>query len=741
MSALDRRMTLRTYLVLLGVGAMLPFVIVSGILLLRVQQDNRTSVERTLITSAREQATALDAEMAATIRTLEALAVSSQLDTADLPGFEAAVRRAAATQRWLAVRLVSTSPAAVMFDTSERPGEPVGPVVDPESLAAVLRERTPVVAPLRRSPKGVHAFAIRVPVVRNGEVPWVLTAILTPATIADVITREPLPTSEWTRTVVDSAGTVIARTREPERFVGTPATTPFRDRTTATHEGFYKDTSLDAAEVYVAFSHSHLSGWTSAVVVPVAYMDGALRRSMETIIMVATLVLLLSGGLAYWLAGRITSDLGAATAAAEALAEGHTVSAPPSIVADVGRLGQALERSSTLLADRSRERDRNLHHAEAARAEAEEANRAKDQFLAMLGHELRNPLSPIVTALAVLKLRGGAWSREHDVIERQVGHMSRLVNDLLDVSRIARRALDLHREPLDLADVITRATDMASPRLEEHRHTLTIDVPAGLQVTGDAVRLAQVFGNLLSNAATYTPDGGQVAVRARRQGDEIVVTVSDTGRGIAPDVAPHIFDLFVQGPRTLDRREGGLGLGLAIARSLVEQHGGHIEASSEGVDCGATFTVSLPAAPGARPPAAATTTVWVRTERPARVLVVDDNADAAEMLAFFLGQHGHDVRKASDGPDALRQLDTFAADVVVLDIGLPVMDGYELARRIAETRRTPRPVLIAATGYGQVEDAERSRAAGIAHHLVKPVDGDELLRLIAESSDAAITSG
>ena len=726
-----RQMALRTYLVLLGIGSMLPFLVVSGVLLLRVLQDNREAVERTLIGSAREQATSLDAEMAATIRTLEALAVSSRIDADDLGGFESELRTAVSGQPWLAVRVGALDPPRLIIDTAKPTGALLGPVVDPESLAEVVRRKAPTVAPLRRSPQNVLAFAIRVPVMRDNTVRYVLTALLTPAAITDIMLRESLPPNEWTRTVVDTRGTVVARTREPERFVGQNSTPPFKDRTSSADEGFYQDTALDGAAVYVAFSHSHIAGWTSAVVVPVSFMDGALRRSMTAIVVVAILVLTISGGGAYWLAGRITSDLSTATLTAEALAEGQPVTARGSIIADVTRLAQALERSGTLLTERSTERDRNLAQAEAARAEAEAANRAKDQFLAMLGHELRNPLSPIVTALALLKMRETAWTREHAVIERQVNHMSRIVNDLLGVSRITRRALDLRREPLELAEVITRATDMASPRLEERRHTLTIDVPPGLLVVGDEVRLAQVFGNLLSNAATYTPDSGSVTVRARRDGAQIAVHISDTGRGIAPDVAPHIFDLFVQGPRTIDRREGGLGLGLAIARSLVELHGGRIEARSDGIDLGSTFSVYLPAAPDTAPAAVSPPPASLPHSRPARILVVDDNADAAEMLALFLGGSGHEVRTASDGPQALSLLETFPADVTILDIGLPVMDGYELARRINERKAPDAPVLIAVTGYGQVGDAERSRAAGIAHHLVKPVDTDELLRLIS----------
>lgn len=403
----------------------------------------------------------------------------------------------------------------------------------------------------------------------------------------------------------------------------------------------------------------------------------------------------------------------------------------PSIVSDVTRLGQALERSSVLLAERSIERDRNLAQAEAARAEAEQANSAKDQFLAMLGHELRNPLSPIVTALALLRMRQSAGSRELAVIERQVDHMSRLVNDLLDVSRITRGTLELHKEPLDVADLITRAAEMAAPRLEEKRHTLTLDVPPGLTVIGDAVRLAQVFGNLLANAAAYTPEGGAVRVTARCEGDQVHVEVTDNGRGLAPGMAQRIFDLFVQGPRTIDRQEGGLGLGLAIARSLVEQHDGRIEARSEGPGRGSTFAITLPAAAAGLSAAGPRESTPVPTSHRLHILLVDDNADAVDMLATFLGTAGHRVVTASDGPQALDVLRTLSPDVAVLDIGLPVMDGYELARRIRDFLGPRTPLLIAVTGYGQVEDAERSREAGFEHHLVKPVDGDDLLTLLA----------
>ena len=731
-----RQTALRTYLVLVMVGSMLPFLVVSGVLLLRVLQDDRVSVERTLIGTARQQATALDAEMDATVRTLNALAASSHLQNDDLEGFEREARAAARTQHWVGARLLTAEPRLV-FDTATPPGETPSPIVDVESLRRVLAQRTPTIATMQRSASGSLAFAVRIPVLRDGAVRYVLTAVVGPDAVADVLMRESPPPTEWTRTIVDSRGTIVARTRAPERFVGTAATPSFMAHVTASDGGFYQDSALEGEPVYVAFAQSRLSGWVSGVVVPRSFMDSPIRRSMGTLAVVALLVLLSSGSGAYWLAGRISSDIGAATAAAETLARGQSVQPVPSIVSDVTRLGQALERSSVLLAERSADRDRNLAQAEAARAEAEQANSAKDQFLAMLGHELRNPLSPIVTALALLRMRQSEGSRELAVIERQVDHMSRLVNDLLDVSRITRGTLELRKEPLDVADVITRAAEMAAPRLEEKRHALTLEVPPGLTVIGDAVRLAQVFGNLLANAAAYTPEGGAVRVAARREGAQVHVEVTDNGRRLAPGMAQRIFDLFVQGPRTIDRQEGGLGLGLAIARSLVEQHEGRIEARSEGPGRGSTFVITLPAAAAGLSAAGPRKSTPVPASHRLHILLVDDNADAADMLATFLGTAGHRVVTASDGPQALDVLRTMSPDVAVLDIGLPVMDGYELARRIHEFLGPRTPLLIAVTGYGQIEDAERSREAGFSHHLVKPVDGDDLLTLLASVAPRA----
>jgi signal transduction histidine kinase len=365
-----------------------------------------------------------------------------------------------------------------------------------------------------------------------------------------------------------------------------------------------------------------------------------------------------------------------------------------------------------------------------ARRDAEAASRAKDEFLALLGHELRNPLAPIATALHVMRMREPAmFESERAVIERQLRHMTRLVDDLLDVSRIASGKIDLQRRRLELADVVRDAVETASPLLEQLGHHLVIDVPArGLATDGDRMRLTQVVANLVNNAAKYTPAGGRIEVTGRREGDEITLAVRDNGVGIAPDMLPYVFDLFVQARQGTDRAHGGLGLGLAIAQSVARLHGGRIVGASDGPGRGSTFTVHLPAVAVPEDARDAPSRL-ARGDVPSsgyRILVVDDNEDAALMLHYALTLAGHETRIALDGPTALSLAKEFRPDVALLDLGLPVMDGFELARRLRDGACTARLRLVALTGYGQASDRARTTEAGFDAHLVKPIDPEKL---------------
>lgn len=370
-------------------------------------------------------------------------------------------------------------------------------------------------------------------------------------------------------------------------------------------------------------------------------------------------------------------------------------------------------------------------------AALQDADHRKDEFLAMLAHELRNPLAPIRNALQLFQRLVPAdapLQRMRQIVERQVEQLTRLVDDLLDVSRITRGKIDLRMDRFDLAAIVARAVETSRPALDDRRQHLTIALPdEAVFVDGDLTRLAQVVGNLLNNAAKYTPEGGHVWLTASGDGETATIRVRDDGMGIPEDMLPRVFELFTQVETSLDRSQGGLGIGLTLVRRIVEMHGGRVEASSAGPGKGSEFVVQLPArvAPGARAAPGAEPSSPDPARR--RVLVVDDNADSAESLAMLLELLHHDVRTAHDGTAALAVAREFRPNVVVLDIGLPGMDGYQVAARM-RGEEYGNPVLIALTGYGQSEDRRRTAAAGFHHHLTKPAHLETLQRLLVEAA-------
>jgi signal transduction histidine kinase/CheY-like chemotaxis protein len=365
-----------------------------------------------------------------------------------------------------------------------------------------------------------------------------------------------------------------------------------------------------------------------------------------------------------------------------------------------------------------------------AREHAEQANRAKDEFLAILSHELRNPLAPIASAIQLIDV-SAADERSRSaraVIERQLGHLTRLVDDLLDVTRIRQGRMEVQRAPLDVGDAIARAVEMSAPQLAQLGQTVTVRCPPGLMVEADLTRLAQVITNLLVNAGKYSDPGTTTTVSAHRVGDSIEITVRDQGIGLAPAMMHRIFELFAQDERSIERAHGGLGLGLAIVRKLVALHGGTVRADSDGPGRGSAFTIALPALV-AQVPAPALRTSSLRSTRSRRILVADDNVDVADMLAELLGEMGHVVHTVHDGASALAAVSEFGPDVALLDIGLPDMEGLEVAR---ELRQQPErcPYLVAVTGYSRDRDRDRAREAGFDSHLIKPVSIETLARLI-----------
>jgi PAS domain S-box-containing protein len=377
------------------------------------------------------------------------------------------------------------------------------------------------------------------------------------------------------------------------------------------------------------------------------------------------------------------------------------------VLEELGRRSSAALDTAILIEQQRRALDR-----------LEDADRRKDHFLAVLGHELRNPLAPIVTALDLMAFRGAGHEREREVIRRQTAHMTRLVDDLLDVSRITRGKIELQREPLDLADVVAKAVELASPLIEQRQHQLQVDVPRGLTVDADPVRLAQVFTNLIANAAKYTQLRGRITVRAETRADTLAVIVADNGPGIPAELVATVFEPFEQGKSAVERAQGGLGLGLALVRSLAMLHGGGVSLDTDAT--GSRFMVTLPRASGPALTAGA-----------GRLLVVDDNIDAATLLAELLRTIGYDVAVAHDAPEALAIASEFRPSIALLDLGLPRMDGYELARHLRRQLPEP-PRLVAVTGFGQDPDLQRSRAAGFEVQLAKPVDFDQLVSVLGQ---------
>ena len=400
----------------------------------------------------------------------------------------------------------------------------------------------------------------------------------------------------------------------------------------------------------------------------------------------------------------------------------------PTDIADIIRFNEAIDQ---LLASSV------FSYAKATRDAMEAEKDRKDQFLAMLAHELRNPLSPISAAATLLKMSKSNEAtvvNASNIIARQVSHMATLVDDLLDVSRVTRGAIEITLEPLDLRQVIEDAIEQVSPQMQARQHVLAVEeLRQPIPMQGDRKRLVQIVANLLTNAAKYTPERGRIALKLDLVDAQVAITIEDSGVGMASDFIPHVFDLFAQAERTPDRTSGGLGLGLALVKSLTELHGGRVSCSSPGLGKGSRFTVWLPriAADESRIDRRRTPRIPIPTAEALNIMVVDDNVDAASMLASLLEAAGHEVEVAHRAREALDLSKRHAPDVFVLDIGLPDIDGNGLARLLRTQPGTAEAVLIALTGYGLEQDREQTRAAGFDHHLVKPVDAGRLYTILS----------
>lgn len=738
---LFRKRSLQHHLVLLAAGAILPLAVFSIAIVYQLGLAHRDASEQRFTQAATDLASAIDAELNGSIRALTGMAEAGSIRRGDLQTFRThAERMVQSHPLWDAI-LVLTPDGQQVLNTSIPAGEPLPAVNETESFQRIVETGEPIVGSLQIGSRSKQlGFPVRVPVSNEqGNLQYILTAVISPKSLEEALRQSYSRRDEWTRTIVDTRGTVVVRTRAGDKFVGTRASPSFQRQTRGDTRGFYKDVTLDGQEAYVAFSRAAQSDWTAAVVVPRHAVDGAARQwlSITVSLGVASTALGIAAGLI--IARRLARSLGAATAAAEDLALGRTPSVRPSRILEVDRLGTSLQRSSALLQAHAAQRDAHLQTAEAARAEAEAVNRGKDNFLAMLGHELRNPLGPLQNALYLLDrpdLPHDEAKRLLDTATRQVNHMGHIVNDLLDASRLARGKFQLHTRHLDLALLLRQVGNDFTRQFAHAGIALRVHTPhVPVTVLGDATRLEQSLGNLLHNALKFTPRGGQVDLRLTAENDHATIHIRDTGPGIPPDVAPRLFEPFAQGPQEIGRPHGGLGLGLSLVKGFVTLHGGTVQAHSNPDTPGTAFTIRLPLAqPNATPesPAQPPTATASPAARPRRVLIVEDLPDAANTLAMLLRLDHHIVSIAHTGQDAQRLAAAERPEVIICDIGLPDIDGYTLCQRLRATPGAEHSVFIALTGYGQPADVAKARLAGFDHHFTKPVDIPALRRTVQQ---------
>jgi signal transduction histidine kinase/ActR/RegA family two-component response regulator len=716
-------MTIRSHLLLLALAAALPvlaFALLASLLLIRHDRETR---QAGALDRARAMMTAVDAELRGSTATLQALAGSRALASDDLAGFHAAARRVLDTQpAWLNVALALPSGIQVV-NAKGAPDALLATAVDPASLERVVGTLKPAIGDVvLGGVAGGAAVPVRVPVLRGRVVAYVLTALVRADSFRDLIGQQHLPEG-WVSGIVDGQRRIVARI--PPVPPGDLASEDFRAAVARSREGWYRGLTMERADTFTAHVVSQSSGWAIGLAIPTATVESAARRSAGFMVVGALASIGLAFAVTVVLGRRIAEPIRSLATGARSLGGGGELRfAHPERVQEISEVASALSEAGAAVRERHQLLEREKEALQAADA-------AKDEFLAMLSHELRNPLAAMNTAAHVLRVADPghpATVLARTVMERQTRHMTRLIEDLLDVSRIAMGKASLEKGPLDLSEAVTRVVEewRGSERLSRHRVELTA-TPAWID--GDRARIEQVVSNLLDNAVKFTPAGRRIAVSVGREGGDALLSVSDEGEGIAPELIGRVFDLFVQGEHGIDRGKGGMGIGLALVKRLTGMHGGTASASSAGRGQGATFAVRLPAieavasAAGTRPvrPAPAT---------PRRILIVEDNADAREMLRDALILSGHEVDVARDGASALAAAARTAPEVALVDIGLPDMDGYEVARRLRASVN-PRILLIALTGYGQSDDQRRALEAGFDVHLTKPVEAERLEAAIA----------
>ena len=714
-------------------AAILPLALVAGAALFIITKQQREQVGRAGLEISRALGTAVDAELERSLSVINALSAARALDSGDFARFHGVM--ADVLERdpsWLTILLADPG-GKIIVDAARPLGTPAGGTVERESFERVVKTGKPAIGYVRKGQAGTWAVPVRVPVIRNGKLLYVLTAVVKLDGIRQVVDRQRLP-QDWVTSVFDAHGTRAARSRQHEEFIGREPSPSLQELMAASpHEGTGVTKALEGDVIYTAYSRSPVTEWSVAIGIPSELIDSAAWRSVVTYGTGIVLSILLGVMAAIFIGRSIARPMAELHTAAQALGRREPLQRPDSNIREIRQVTDALMTAADERARGEAEREQLLQREQQARAIAEAANRSKDEFLAMLGHELRNPLGAISNASQLLQV-GNEEAREHarGVISRQVQHLSRMTDDLLDAARAMTGKIVLQRQPLDLAEAASRAifTLRGSGRVGNRRVTLSTQP---VWIDADPTRVEQIFGNLLGNALKFTPEGRSIGLSVGREGADAVLRVADTGRGMPAALVERVFEPFVQGESPLDRSQGGLGIGLTLVRRLAELHGGTASAASEGPGKGSVFTVRMPAI---EPPATKRGRTTPAPVEPRDVLIVEDNEDARETLRRMLELDGHRVRVAADGLAGLAAVRAATPEIALIDIGLPRMDGYELARQIRKLcaqlgQGAHPPYLVAVTGYGLPEDRARTRDSGFDLHLVKPVDAADLAEVLA----------
>ena len=712
--------SLNRHLLLLVLSALLPLLAVAlGLTFLLALQD-RERMETGLRENTRLLAAAVDGELRRSIAAMHTLAHSDSLRQGDLAAFYAKAKEVRDDlQIWGNVLLLS--PDAEHLLNLLRPfGEKLPPLPQPEGVHEAVRTGGAYISNVLRGRVDADWIVyITYPVVFEGKVKYVLA-----------VTQNHRYWSAWLREnapagtiagILDRNYAFVARTADIERLAGQAVQPWYRDLLAAQKSGSTRGRGVLDPDVVVAFDQSQLSGWRVNILTSGAYVDAPMKRTALLFALGVLVALAVAVTLALRRARVLAEGIRSVRHALESM-KGPAPAMPEGShrIAEIAATLDAARETAAALKDRG-ERLR-------------ESDRRKDEFLATLAHELRGPLAPMRNAVELLELRGSSdamAAQSRRIIARQVQHMSRLVDDLLDVARITRGEIHLRRQPVEPAVAVEGALEAARPLIERSGVRLETALPGGLpRVNADPTRLVQVVYNLVSNAVRFTPQGGSVRVAARADGGFVEISVADTGIGIAPENLGYIFEMFAQAPSGEARRDG-LGIGLALVKGLVHAHGGTVEARSEGPGRGATFTVRLPVAEASAGESGAEAAPRTSTGAHSRVLVVDDMRDTAESLASLLKLRGHETFVAFDGREALRMADELRPDVVILDVGMPGMSGYEVARALRGRPWAADVLLIAVSGWGQDKDRERATEAGFDVHFTKPADPERIQAVLA----------